>query len=40
MDKRRYVEAVLACQLEDDLKILTAGDNTEIGERGINLSGG
>ena len=40
LDKRRYVESILACQLEDDLSILVAGDRTEIGERGINLSGG
>jgi hypothetical protein len=29
-----------ACALLPDLKILSAGDMTEIGERGINLSGG
>ena len=30
----------MACQLEPDLEIIPAGDQTEIGERGINLSGG
>ena len=30
----------MACQLEPDLEIMPAGDQTEIGERGINLSGG
>lgn len=30
----------MACQLESDLAILPAGDLTEIGEKGINLSGG
>lgn len=39
-DKRRYVETMLACQLEPDLAIMPAGDMTEIGEKGINLSGG
>jgi ATP-binding cassette subfamily C (CFTR/MRP) protein 1 len=31
---------IKACQLVDDLLILPSGDNTEIGEKGINLSGG
>lgn len=39
-DKRKYVEVVDACQLESDLKLMPAGDRTEIGERGITLSGG
>ena len=30
----------MACQLEADLAIMPAGDMTEIGEKGINLSGG
>src|SRR5690606_38661008 len=28
------------CGLRDDLKMFTAGDMTEIGEKGLNLSGG
>ena len=39
-DKRKYVETILACQLQPDLEIMPAGDLTEIGEKGINLSGG
>ena len=39
-DERKYVETVLACQFETDLKLMPAGDQTEIGEKGINLSGG
>lgn len=31
---------IKACALEKDLQILPDGDETEIGERGINLSGG
>ena len=39
-DKRKYVETIVGCQLESDLGIMPAGDFTEIGEKGINLSGG
>ena len=39
-DKRRYVQTVKGCQLETDLHMMVAGDLTEIGQRGINLSGG
>lgn len=36
-----FYETVLeACSLKADIAMLTAGDMTEIGERGINLSGG
>jgi len=31
---------VEACALPSDFKQLPAGDQTEVGERGINLSGG
>ncbi|XP_033725264.1 multidrug resistance-associated protein 1-like [Pecten maximus] len=37
---RRYRKVIKACQLLPDLAILSAGDQTEIGQRGINLSGG
>lgn len=39
-DEDRYDQVVEACALLDDLAVLPAGDMTEIGERGINLSGG
>jgi len=39
-NEERYNEVVEKCALLDDLAVLPAGDMTEIGERGINLSGG
>ncbi|GMF19446.1 unnamed protein product [Phytophthora fragariaefolia] len=39
-DADKYEEAVRVSSLTKDLRILTAGDRTEIGEKGINLSGG
>jgi ATP-binding cassette subfamily C (CFTR/MRP) protein 1 len=39
-DKQWYGKVLHAAALEDDLAILVSGDATEIGERGINLSGG
>ena len=39
-DEQRYKRTIKACQLDRDLEILPAGDKTEIGEKGINLSGG
>ena len=39
-DDRRYNEVLDVCQLRSDLKVLPNGDATEIGERGITLSGG
>uniref|UniRef100_A0A7E4VNW5 ABC-type glutathione-S-conjugate transporter n=1 Tax=Panagrellus redivivus TaxID=6233 RepID=A0A7E4VNW5_PANRE len=39
-DQKRYQEIVEACELRRDLEILPHGDYTEIGEKGINLSGG
>ena len=35
-----YVRVLEACALDTDLLSLSAGDETELGERGINLSGG
>lgn len=38
--EERYWEAVRVCCLNDDIAALPCGGRTEIGERGINLSGG
>lgn len=35
-----YEQVLEACSLKLDMKMLSDGDQTEIGERGINLSGG
>ena len=35
----RYNKVLEACSLKSDLEILSNGDQTEIGENGINLSG-
>ncbi|XP_038686802.1 ABC transporter C family member 3-like [Tripterygium wilfordii] len=40
MDRERYETVLEACALKKDLEILSFGDQTIIGERGINLSGG
>ncbi|CBI26749.3 unnamed protein product, partial [Vitis vinifera] len=40
MDRERYERVLDACTLKKDLEILPFGDQTVIGERGINLSGG
>ncbi|OLY79500.1 Metal resistance protein YCF1 [Smittium mucronatum] len=39
-DKSFYDLVIEACELELDISTLPAGDMTEIGERGVNLSGG
>ncbi|VIO86163.1 multidrug resistance related protein 1, putative [Brugia malayi] len=39
-DPQRYETVLDACALKPDLATLPAGDQTEIGEKGINLSGG
>ncbi|XP_058074510.1 ABC transporter C family member 3-like isoform X2 [Magnolia sinica] len=40
MDREKYEHVLEACSLKKDLEILSFGDQTVIGERGINLSGG
>ncbi|XP_077309834.1 ATP-binding cassette sub-family C member 8 isoform X2 [Lithobates pipiens] len=38
--KQKYKAVIDACSLQPDIDILPHGDQTQIGERGINLSGG
>ncbi|PWA98523.1 ABC transporter Tap-like, P-loop containing nucleoside triphosphate hydrolase [Artemisia annua] len=40
MDRNKYKNVIRTCCLEKDLEMMEFGDQTEIGERGINLSGG
>ncbi|KAL8939646.1 MAG: hypothetical protein Q9216_003254 [Gyalolechia sp. 2 TL-2023] len=40
LDESRYKAVLAACALQRDLKILDAGDQTLVGEKGITLSGG
>lgn len=40
LQEEKYEETIHRCQLDDDLSTLKGSDLTEIGERGINLSGG
>ncbi|KAF9932487.1 hypothetical protein FBU30_008060 [Linnemannia zychae] len=40
LNKERYEAVISAACLQHDLEVFSAGDQTEIGERGINLSGG
>ncbi|KAK0703815.1 hypothetical protein B0T26DRAFT_657262 [Lasiosphaeria miniovina] len=38
--ERRYRKAIAACALEKDIELLADGDSTEVGSRGVILSGG
>ena len=39
-DDQKYKDTIQICELTRDLEILPDKDSTEIGEKGINLSGG
>ena len=39
LDEPFYHRVLNGCALHDDLQVFPAGDETEIGENGINLSG-
>ncbi|KAK6202984.1 P-loop containing nucleoside triphosphate hydrolase protein [Scheffersomyces amazonensis] len=39
-DEEFYQKTIKACQLLTDLKVLPDGDDTQVGEKGISLSGG
>ncbi|XP_009988302.1 PREDICTED: canalicular multispecific organic anion transporter 2 [Tauraco erythrolophus] len=39
-NEQKYQNVLEACALKPDLEMLPGGDQTEIGEKGINLSGG
>ncbi|KAF0696117.1 hypothetical protein As57867_013045, partial [Aphanomyces stellatus] len=39
-DRVKYNRVLEACALTKDLKLFAAGDRTEIGQKGVNLSGG
>ncbi|KAL8280037.1 hypothetical protein RQP46_007618 [Phenoliferia psychrophenolica] len=39
-DERRYQQVLEACALQPDLALFELGDQTEVGERGVVLSGG
>ncbi|CAM8928310.1 unnamed protein product [Rhodiola kirilowii] len=40
MNRERYNQVTRVCCLEKDYEMMDYGDQTEIGERGINISGG
>ena len=39
-DEERYKKVLVQCALEKDMELFEAGDMTEVGERGLTLSGG
>lgn len=40
LDSAKYQETLRICELQQDMAQFEFGDQTEIGERGINMSGG
>ncbi|KAJ7769135.1 hypothetical protein DFH07DRAFT_1058209 [Mycena maculata] len=40
LDEERYNKVLYQCALEQDLALFQAGDQTEVGEKGLTLSGG
>jgi ABC-type multidrug transport system fused ATPase/permease subunit len=39
-DQERYKKVLYQCGLERDLDLFEAGDQTEVGEKGLTVSGG
>jgi ABC-type multidrug transport system fused ATPase/permease subunit len=39
-DEARYKKVIHQCCLERDIELFEAGDQTEVGEKGLTLSGG
>ena len=39
-DEERYNKVIRQCGLQRDLELFEAGDKTEVGEKGLTLSGG
>lgn len=40
LDEDKLAEVIKVCELKEDLKLFVRGLDTEIGERGVNISGG
>ena len=40
IDETRYKKVLQQCGLEHDISLFAAGDQTEVGEKGLTLSGG
>ena len=40
LDEARLYRVVEVCELTEDIKLFARGLDTEIGERGVNISGG